>query len=43
VAAAVGGGFSLIGASVGFLVAVIGGIAVGLAAGWVIGEIPLGT
>jgi CPA1 family monovalent cation:H+ antiporter len=36
VAAAVGGGFSLLGASARFLVSVAGGIAIGLAASWLI-------
>jgi Na+/H+ antiporter len=39
VTAAVGGAFSLLDATVGFIVAVVGGIAVGLAVAWPIGEI----
>jgi monovalent cation/hydrogen antiporter len=39
VAAAVGGTFSLADAALDFVVAVVGGVAVGLAAGWVIGEV----
>jgi monovalent cation/hydrogen antiporter len=39
VAAAVGGSFSLGEAVVDFVVAAIGGVAVGLAAGWVIGQV----
>jgi monovalent cation/hydrogen antiporter len=39
VAAAVGGSFSLVDATVDFVVAVVGGIAVGLAAGWLIAQV----
>jgi Na+/H+ antiporter len=39
VAAAVGGSFSLLGATGSFFVAVVGGVAVGLAIGWAIGLI----
>jgi monovalent cation/hydrogen antiporter len=39
VAAAVGGSFSLGDAAIDFLVAALGGVAVGLAAAWVIGEV----
>jgi Na+/H+ antiporter len=39
VAAAVGGTFSLGEAALDFVVAAVGGVAVGLAAGWVIGEV----
>jgi Na+/H+ antiporter len=39
VTAAVAGGFSLADASLDFVVSVVGGIALGLAVGWVIGEI----
>jgi Na+/H+ antiporter len=39
VAAAVGGSFSLLGASARFLVSVAGGIAIGLAVGWLIAQI----
>jgi monovalent cation/hydrogen antiporter len=39
VAAAVGGSFSLGEAALDFVVAAVGGVAIGLAAGWVIGEV----
>jgi Na+/H+ antiporter len=39
VAAAVGGSFSLADATLEFVLAVVGGVAIGLAAGWVIGEV----
>jgi NhaP-type Na+/H+ or K+/H+ antiporter len=39
VAAAVGGGFSLVGASARFVVSVAGGIAIGLVVGWLIAQI----
>jgi NhaP-type Na+/H+ or K+/H+ antiporter len=38
-AAAVAGSFSLVGATFGFVVTTVGGVAVGLVVGWVVGEI----